>query len=165
MLTTLLKNKLWILYAILGALVYGIFSFGLEYISPEIKKEPLAVVVYGILVSLTTGCFVFIFFIIWSLLYPTLYKTLIKEMNYKLILLTTIVAGLITPIHSLTINTGGSLGQQIMYTCAIIPILIGSYIYSNERLNKYQIFGIILAILGTFLMSHKKKEKNKKIKQ
>ena len=81
-----------------------------------------------------------------------------KNISWKIVALTLVVSIMITPMHALVINQGGSVGQQMMYALAIIPVLIGSRIFFNERLNNKQIAGLVLAGLGAFLMGSKTAE-------
>ena len=79
-------------------------------------------------------------------------------MDWKIILLTIAVGFLIGPVHTLVINAGGSIGQQTMYTLAIIPVLLGSWFFFKESLSLKQWVGLVFAGIGAFLMTSKETE-------
>ena len=84
---------------------------------------------------------------------PDTEKVLLKNINWRLIGATIIAGFLIGPVHTLVINAGGSVGQQTMYSLAILPVIIGGRIFLKEKLNRKQWAGIVFAALAAYLMS------------
>tara|TARA_Y100000816_G_scaffold291665_1_gene283761 strand:+ start:8787 stop:9245 length:459 start_codon:yes stop_codon:yes gene_type:complete len=148
-------DKSWIGLSLLGALAYGIFSLIFSLVHKKIKKDSSAQVTYASLVDTLTFPFSLVFFIIWSYYYPESYQTLFDHINWPLFFVFVLFSVSTNPVHSLVINAGGSLGQQTMYSLAILPVLLGGYFMSGERLTPTQWIGIFLASLGTFFMTSK----------
>tara|TARA_B100000035_G_C20990468_1_gene549903 strand:- start:140 stop:616 length:477 start_codon:yes stop_codon:yes gene_type:complete len=148
----------WVPLALLGAIIYGSFSFLLSAISPKIKQDEDAQFGYGIFIPFLQVPISILFYLIWAKLNPKSNKILIKNVDWKIILLTIAVGFLIGPVHTLVINAGGSIGQQTMYTLAIIPVLLGSWFFFKESLSLKQWIGLVFAGIGAFLMTSKETE-------
>ncbi len=148
-------NLSWFPLSIFGAFIYGSFSFSLALVSEKIKNNESVQFGYGILLMIIQIPLVFIIFGIWAYKNKNDYKILVKNLNWKILALTLAFGILINPAHAMVINAGGSIGQQTMYSLAIIPVLIGSWFFFRERLNLQQWSGLILAGIGAFLMSYK----------
>lgn len=146
-------NNYWFPLALFGALIYGSFSLLLELISPKIKKDTDAQFGYGLILAVIQIPLIIISYSIWHFYNPKSRKTLINNLDWKIIAATIIVGFLIGPVHTLVINAGGSVGQQTMYSLAIIPVLIGGWFFLNEQLTRQQWAGIVFAALGAYLMS------------
>lgn len=147
-------NKHWINFALFGALWYGIYSFLLEFIDKEISNSLNLSLGYGLLIGCLGTPLVFIIYgIIHIYLYPYT-KIVFTNLNWKIFYYTALLAVLTLPLHSLVINSGASLGQEVMYTTAIIPVLIFSWYFHKERLSKRHWLGIVLAAFSVFLMNN-----------
>lgn len=145
-------DQYWVYYAILGAFIYGTFSFLLSYIDKNLKNDLMAQLGLGFVVNVASIPFYISAFYIWHLLNPGKIPILLKNIKWVVIFLVILLDLMTSPIHSLVINTGGSLGQQSMYSLTIIPLLILNYLIFNERLNRIQWLGILIAIIATSLM-------------
>tara|TARA_A200000113_G_scaffold106241_1_gene95461 strand:+ start:1562 stop:2047 length:486 start_codon:yes stop_codon:yes gene_type:complete len=152
------KSLSWIPLSLIGALFYGTFSFMLSFVDDKIKKSESAQFGYGMILAIASGILAAIMYAIWRIKEKNTAIMLEKNISWKIVALTLVVSIMITPMHALVINQGGSVGQQMMYALAIIPVLIGSRIFFNERLNNKQIAGLMLAGLGAFLMGSKTAE-------
>lgn len=147
-----MKNY-WIGLSLFGAFIYGSFSLLLELVDPKIKADESAQFGYGIFLAVIQIPIIIISYLLWHYYNPKSRKVLLKNINWKLIAVTIIAGFLIGPVHTLVINAGGSIGQQTMYSLAIIPVLIGGRIFLKEKLNIKQWGGILFAALGAYLMS------------
>ena len=145
-------NQYWVYYAIFGAFIYGTFSFLLSFIDKNLKNDLMAQLGLGFLVNVASIPFYIAGFYIWHILNPGKIPILLKNVKWIIIILVMFLDLMTSPFHSLVINTGGSLGQQTMYSLTIIPLLILNFIVFNERLNKIQWLGIVIAIIATSLM-------------
>ena len=150
------KDPLWLLYAILGSLTYGVFSLLLSMLHPEIKKDMFSQMGFGSLIVVTAFPINMIVFAIWKEKYPDSYDKLKEHVNVIALGVLCFFAALTNPVHAVVINAAGTVGQQVMYSLAIIPVLIGSYFLLNEKLNFTQLSGIGLAGAGTYFMSSAK---------
>ena len=148
----------WVPLSLFGALIYGSFSLLLGLISPKIKQDEDAQFGYGIFLTFLQVPISIIFYLIWAKLNPKSNKVLIKNVDWKIILLTIAVGFLINPAHTMVINAGGSVGQQTMYSLAIIPVLLGSWFFFKETLSMKQWLGLVFAGIGAFLMASKETE-------
>jgi drug/metabolite transporter (DMT)-like permease len=149
----------WVPLALLGALVYGGFSFLLSFIDPKIKANESAQVGYGLLLAVVQVPLNIIMFYLWSMKNKdSVSKVLWKNVNWKIALITVIAGFLITPVHTIVINAGGAVAQQTMYSLAIVPVIIGSWVFFKQGLTKRQWLGLILAGLGSWLMGDKSKK-------
>ena len=145
----------WLPLSIIGAFLYGMFSFLLSFIDPKIKENESAQFGYGMILGITSGILALIMYFIWRYNNNKTAIMLEQKINWKIVALTLLFSIMITPMHTLVINKGGSVGQQTMYALAIIPVLVGSkYIY-QEKLSKQQILGLVLAGIGAYFMSGK----------
>jgi drug/metabolite transporter (DMT)-like permease len=143
----------WLPLSLFGALIYGSFSLLLELISPKIKSSESAQFGYGLILAVIQIPIVIIAYSLWHYYNPKDSKILIKNLDWRIITATILVGFLIGPVHTLVINAGGSVGQQTMYSLAILPVLIGGWVLMKERLTKKQWVGIGCAALGAYLMS------------
>ncbi len=155
-------NKYWIYFALLGALWYGVFSFSLGIVDPVIKNDKNLQLGYGILVNAIAFPIQISSLLIWQYLYKKSAKNLYKKMRWFPLLLIVLFGIGITPLHTLVVNTGGSLGQETMYTLAIIPVLFFSWLLLNEKLKRRQWFGIFLAGISILLMKYNPSKGKKK---
>lgn len=146
----------WFPIAVLGALIYGTFSLLLGVVSPEIKKDSNAQLGFGLMIAIIAIPVNLTMFFIWKYKYPKSYETLFKYINWPVFFLLVIIAITTNPVHTLVFNAGGSLGQQTMYSLAIVPVILGSWLILKEHLNTKQWLGIVIAGLGTFFMTSKK---------
>ena len=154
-----MSNKLaWFPLSILGALFYGTFSFMLSFVDDKIKKSESAQFGYGMILAIASGLLASVMYLVWRIKERNTAIMLEQNISWKIVALTLIVSIMITPMHALVINQGGSVGQQTMYALAIIPVLIGSRIFFGERLSYKQIAGLIMAGIGSFLMGSKTTE-------
>lgn len=142
----------WLPQALLGAFIYGSYSFLLSYVSPEIKKDQGAQLGYGLTLGLARIPIAIILYVIWAHKQKTSKDTLHKFINWKIILLTLAFGCLIDPVHTLVVNAGGSVGHQTMYSLSILPVLIGSYLIFSKNLNVKNWIGIAASCLGMWLM-------------
>jgi drug/metabolite transporter (DMT)-like permease len=147
-----MKNY-WFPLSLFGAFIYGSFSLLLELVSPKIKKDADAQFGYGLILAVIQIPLIIVSYSIWHIYNPKSRKTLINNLDWKIIAATIVVGFLIGPVHTLVINAGGSVGQQTMYSLAIIPVLLGGWFFLNERLTRQQWAGIVLAAFGAYLMS------------
>ena len=145
----------WFELALIGALAYGSFSLIFSMVHKSIKRDMNAQIAYGSLVDVMTFPFVLVIFLLWSYRYPESYTILMDNMNCPLFMVFILFAVSTKPVHSIVINAGGSLGQQTMYSLAIVPVLIAGYFISSESLKSIQWLGILLAVIGTVLMNSK----------
>ena len=143
----------WLPLSLVGALIYGSFSLLLEFVSPKIKSSESAQFGYGLILAVIQIPIIIIAYGLWHYYNPKDRKILIKNLDWKLIAATILFGFLIGPIHTLVINAGGTVGQQTMYSLAIIPVLLGGWFFLKERLTKKQWIGIGCAALGAYLMS------------
>jgi drug/metabolite transporter (DMT)-like permease len=155
-----MKNY-WVPLSIIGAIIYGSFSLLLELVDPAIKKDTNAQFGYGLFLGFVQIPIIIISYALWYYLYPESRKVLLKNINWKIIALTIIVGILIGPIHTLVINAGGSVGQQTMYSLAIVPVIFGGWYLLKEELTTKQWIGIAFAALGAYLMSSGKHKSKK----
>jgi drug/metabolite transporter (DMT)-like permease len=155
-----MKNY-WVPLSIIGAIIYGSFSLLLELVDPAIKKDTNAQFGYGLFLGIVQIPIIIISYALWYYLYPESRKVLLKNINWKIIALTIIVGILIGPIHTLVINAGGSVGQQTMYSLAIVPVIFGGWYLLKEELTTKQWIGIAFAALGAYLMSSGKHKSKK----
>ena len=154
-----MSNKLaWFPLSILGALFYGTFSFMLSFVDDKIKKSESAQFGYGMILAIASGLLASVMYLVWRIKERNTAIMLEQNISWKIVALTLVVSIMITPMHALVINQGGSVGQQTMYALAIIPVLIGSRIFFGERLSYKQIVGLIFAGIGSFLMGSKTTE-------
>ena len=58
--------------------------------------------------------------------YESSFNIVYKNINWIPFILTCFLSLAVLPLHSLVINSGGPIGQEIMYTVAIIPVIIFS---------------------------------------
>ena len=147
-----MKNY-WFPLSLFGAIIYGSFSLLLEMISPKIKADENAQFGYGLILAVIQIPIIIISYSIWHFYNPKSRKVLIKNLDWKIIAATIVIGFLIGPVHTLVINAGGSIGQQTMYSLAIIPVLIGGWFLLKETLTRKQWAGIAFAALGAYLMS------------
>lgn len=143
----------WFPLSLFGALIYGSFSLLLELISPKIKSSGSVQVGYGLILAVIQIPIVLISYGLWQYYNPKDSKTLIKNIDWRIMAATVIFSILIQPVHTLVINAGGSVGQQTMYSLAIVPVIIGGWVLMKERLSLKQWVGIGCAALGAYLMS------------
>ena len=148
-------NISWIPLSILSDFIYGSFSFSLTLVSDKIKNNESVQFGYGILLMIIQIPIVFIIFAIWAYKNKNDYKILVKNLDWKILALTLAFGILINPAHAMVINAGGSIGQQTMYSLAILPVLFGGWFILKERLTIMQWIGIVLAGSGTILMNSK----------
>ena len=152
------NNLTWFPLSLLGALFYGTFSFMLSFVDSKIKRSESAQFGYGMILAMASGLLAAIMYVIWRIKDKNTAIMLEQNISWKIVAATLVVSIMITPMHALVINQGGSVGQQTMYALAIIPVLIGSRIFFGERLNNKQIAGLVLAGIGSFLMGSKTTE-------
>jgi drug/metabolite transporter (DMT)-like permease len=145
----------WLWLALLGALLYGTFSLLFGIVAPEIKADTAAQFGYGLLIAIVAFPINTSLFLFWRHKNKKSNKTLFKHINWTLFILLVLFGAATNPLHSIVFNTGGSLGQQTMYSLAILPVLFGGWFILKERLTIMQWIGIILAGSGTFLMNSK----------
>jgi len=150
----------WFPLSLFGALIYGSFSLLLELISPIIKSNESAQLGYGLILAVIQTPMVLLSYGLWYYYNPKDSKILIKNIDWRIMAATVIFSVLIQPVHTLVINAGGSVGQQTMYSLAILPVIIGGWLLMKERLNIKQWTGIAFAAFGAYLMSTGK-EKSK----
>lgn len=149
----------WFPFSLLGAFIYGSYSLLLEMVSPELKAHQGAQFGYGLLLVVLQTPIILLLYKLWSMYNKEDNKILLKNLNWKIMLSTMLFNVLIGPVHILVINAGGSVGQQAMYSLAIIPVLIGGRIIFKESLNLKQWLGIGMAASGAYLMSSGSKTK------
>ena len=147
-----MKNY-WLSLSIFGAFIYGSFSLLLELVNSKIKADDDAQFGYGLFLAVIQIPIIIIAYSLWHYYNPKSRKVLLKNINWRLIGATIIAGFLIGPVHTLVINAGGSVGQQTMYSLAIIPVIIGGRLFLKEKLNSKQWTGIVFAALGAYLMS------------
>ena len=152
------KTITWVPLSLIGALFYGTFSFMLSFVDSKIKKSESAQFGYGMILAIASGILAAVMYFVWRMVDNKTAIMLEKNIDWRIVALTLVVSIMITPLHALVINQGGSVGQQMMYALAIIPVLVGSRYFFNERLNNKQVAGLILAGIGAFLMSGKTTE-------
>ena len=145
-------NNNWLIIALIGALSYGTFSFLLSFISNNIKNNRKLEFIYGNMVTLYSLFFSYIIFGIWFFFNKDKSKILFDNLNWFIVLITILFDMGTNPIHTAVINSGGSVGQQTMYSLTIIPVIVLGYLILNQRIKYLQIMGIILASLATLIM-------------
>ena len=145
-------NNNWLIIALIGALSYGTFSFLLSFISNNIKNNRKLEFIYGNMVNLYSLFFSYIIFGIWFFYNQDKSKILFDNLNWFIVLITILFDMGTNPIHTAVINSGGSVGQQTMYSLTIIPVIVLGYLVLNQRIKYLQIMGIILASLATLIM-------------
>jgi len=148
----------WVPLSLLGATLYGSFSFMLSFVDPKIKKSESAQFGYGTLLVIISGILGTIIHSVWRVYDKQAAAILDKHISWWVIAVTLIFSIMISPMHALVINQGGSVGQQMMYSLAIIPVLIGSRYFFGEQLSAKQWAGLAFAGVGAFLMSSKTTE-------
>lgn len=144
----------WLPVTAMAALLYGLYSFSFAFISPNLKANHNAQFGYGVLIALLSIPINVIGLYIWWKKNPSDAKVLMSNLSWKLLLFTILVRFTIDPIHTVVINSGGSIANQTMYTLAILPVLAGMYYFFHERLLKTQWFGLVLAALAMFFMGY-----------
>lgn len=147
-----MKNY-WFPLSLIGAAIYGSFSLLLELVDPKIKADENAQFGYGLILAVIQIPIIIISYGVWHLYNPKARKVLINNLNWKIIAMTILFGFSIGPVHTLVINAGGSVGQQTMYSLAIIPVLVGGWFFLKESLSRKQWIGIIFAAVGAYLMS------------
>ena len=152
------KPITWIPLSLFGAFLYGTFSFMLSFVDKKIKNSESAQFGYGMILAMGSGIIALIVYLAWKHKEPKTAKMLEGNMNWKIIIITLLFSVMITPAHTLVINQGGSVGQQMMYSLAIIPVLVGSRYFFKEKLNTKQWIGLVFAGIGAYLMSGKTTE-------
>lgn len=148
----------WIPLSLFGAFMYGTFSFMLSFVDDNIRKSISAQFGYGMILVILSGIIALFMYLGWKYREPKTAKMLEKNLNWSVIVVTLLFSIMITPAHTLVINKGGSVGQQTMYSLAIIPVLVGSWYFYEEHLNHKQWIGLIFAGIGAYLMSGKTTE-------
>ena len=143
----------WFSLSLFGAFIYGSFSLLLELVDSKIKADDDAQFGYGLFLAVIQIPIIIIAYSLWHYYNPKSRKVLLKNINWRLIGATIIAGFLIGPVHTLVINAGGSVGQQTMYSLAILPVIIGGRIFLKEKLNRKQWAGIVFAALAAYLMS------------
>jgi drug/metabolite transporter (DMT)-like permease len=147
--------------SLLGALLYGTFSFLLSFIDEKIKKSESAQFGYGIILAMASGILALVMYLVWRMRENKTANMLESNIDWRIIALILLCSIMITPMHAMVINQGGSVGQQTMYAVAIIPLIIGSKIIYGEQLSHSQIGGFVFAGIGAYLMSGKSVETKK----
>lgn len=147
----------WLGISLLGALIFGCYSFLLGLVDPIIKNNNNTQFAYGLLIDAFRGIASIIFYFFWKYNQPKNSKTLEYNLNWNIILLTIILGVVSTPVHGLVMVQGGSIGHQIMFSLGIIPILFGSWVYFGKKLEFRQWIGLLLSVISTFLMSYREK--------
>jgi drug/metabolite transporter (DMT)-like permease len=142
----------WIPISLLGAGVYGVFSFMLSFIHEDIKNDESAQLGYGLIIAICAGILAAVMYTLWRTSNGKSAKLLESSLNYKVIAATLLFALMTNPIHAMAINKGGSVGQQVMYGLAIVPVLVLSWHFHGEQLSYKQWVGLALAGSGAFLM-------------
>lgn len=150
-----MKNY-WFPLSLFGAFIYGSFSLLLELVAPKIKADENAQFGYGLILAVIQIPLIIISYSVWHMYNPKSRKVLINNLDWKIIVATIVFGFLIGPVHTLVINAGGSVGQQTMYSLAIIPVLLGGWFFLKENLTRKQWIGIVFAALGAYLMSTSK---------
>lgn len=146
----------WVPVALFGALLYGSFSLMFAMVDNNIKNDKLAQIGYGLILSMGSGIVAsLIYFLYYRLHYKKQADVLMKYINWKVVAITLLCSVMINPIHTLVMILGGSVGQQTMYSLAIVPLLLGMWFYFGETLTMYQWVGLVLAGSGSFLMGYK----------
>lgn len=145
----------WLWLSLLGAFLYGTFSLLFGIVAPEIKQDTAAQFGYGLLIAIVAFPINTAIFLYWMYKNKKSGKVLLKHINWVLFLLLVVFGAATNPLHSIVFNSGGSLGQQTMYSLAIIPVLLGGWFLLNERLTPLQWLGIGCAGLGTIFMNSK----------
>ena len=145
----------WFPLAVFGALIYGTFSALFLLVPEKIKQDEQAQIGYALMIVLFSLPVNLIILSLINAKSPVSLKNVWKHTNWILFSLIIIINIIYNPLHSLIVNTGGSLGQETTYTLAIIPVLLGSWYFLNERLTNIQWVGIAFAAAGTFLMDFK----------
>ena len=143
----------WFPLSVLGAIVYGSYSFLLSFMDPALKADKNAQLGYGVLLAIINIPINVIAFYLWDKEYKeTSSKVLWKNINWKILLATVVVRFLIDPVHAVVINAGGAVAQQTMYSLAIIPVLVGGWVYFRQSLSIQQWVGLVMAGVGAGLM-------------
>lgn len=154
-------SSTWVPLSLLGAFLYGTFSFMLSFVDEKIKKSESAQFGYGMILAIASGILALVMYSVWRMRDKKTAKMLEANIDWRIVVVTLIFSIMITPMHALVINQGGSVGQQTMYALAIIPVLIGSRIVYGEQLSHSQIGGLVIAGIGAYLMSGKSVETKK----
>lgn len=144
--------KVWVPLSLLGAFIYGSMSFSLGFVDKKIKASEWSQFGYGLLVCVFSGTLSLVTLLIWRHFDKKNSAILENNIDWRIFFATVILNAIINPMHSLVMNAGGSVGQQTMYSLAIIPVLAGSRIYFGEVLSMKQWLGLGLAGVGGFLM-------------
>ena len=146
----------WVPIALFGALIYGSFSLMLAMVDKKIRSDKLAQVGYGLILSMCSGVVAaLIFFLFYKKHYKKHADVVLQNINWKIVIGTLIFSVLIQPTHTMVMNEGGSIGQQTMYSLAIIPVLLGTWFFFGEVLTIKQWIGLVFAGIGAFLMGYK----------
>ena len=147
----------WVPYSLFGALIYGSMSFSLGFVSPKIKKSLTGQMGYGFVYCALSGLLSIIALLGLKTHMSKDINTMISNIDVRVLALTAILNMMVNPIHAVVMNEGGSVGQQTMYSLAIIPVLVGEAFFYGEKLSIKQIIGIILAGGGAYLMASGRK--------
>jgi drug/metabolite transporter (DMT)-like permease len=147
----------WLGISLLGAFIFGCYSFLLGLVHPAIKNNDNTQFAYGLIIDSFRGLVSIIFLFFWKYNQPKNSKILEYNLNWNIILLTIIFGVVSTPVHGLVMVKGGSIGHQIMFSLGIIPILFGSWFYFGKKLDYRQWIGLFLSVISTFLMTYHEK--------
>tara|TARA_Y100000816_G_scaffold291665_1_gene283760 strand:+ start:8308 stop:8757 length:450 start_codon:yes stop_codon:yes gene_type:complete len=145
----------WFPIALFGALVYGTFSTLFTLVPKEIKEDKNAQIGYALLIVLFSLPVNMLMLAYIHRKSPISTKNVFKYTNWWLFSLLIFINLIYNPLHSLIINSGGSVAQETTYALSILPVLFGSWYFLNERLSFYQWMGVALAASGAFLMDYK----------
>ena len=143
----------WVPLAILGAFVYGSYSFLLGYVAPEIKQHQGAQMGYGLTLGIARIPISIILYAVWYFTSKQDRTYLHQYINWKTILLTLIFGILIDPVHTLVVNAGGSVGHQAMFSLSIIPVILGGLFFFHKHLGIRKWIGIVLSCASMWLMT------------
>ncbi len=156
-----MNDYTWFPLSLIGALVYGGYSMLLSLMNPQLKADKNAQLGYGVLLALVNIPLNIIAFYFCDKEYKkTASKVLWNNLNWKVVGVTVLIRFLIDPVHAVVINAGGAVAQQTMYSLAIIPVLLGSWIVFKESLTLKQWIGLFMAGGGAWLMGVKSEKKH-----
>ena len=146
-------SDFWVPLSLGGALAYGIFASAMTNVNDTVKNDIELLLNFTYYYLFYTGIFGIVLIAILLGTDSSLYTKMIKEFDWKYIVITSFFGGFLSNVfHLIAMNTGGSVSQQII-NLNIVFVSIGAILVHNEKFNKQMVLGIIICLIGGYMIT------------
>jgi uncharacterized membrane protein len=144
----------WILLSFLAAITTSFRIFGHKYISNTNYDNVTLILCSFVIMGIIS--FVWLLYNEKKLIYSK--NNLINILTNKNLIIFIIVFSIISLFNTIIVQTAIKLTPNISYTNAIINlniilVLLGSFLFSNQKINYKSLLGIILSLSGVLLIT------------